>query len=571
MNKFVRIPELVRITCSYATPADIARLALTCRNLFTRAIPTAWASVSDVSQLLLLFEEATCTVRNDPNGEFMELKLPETLDKTRAARFEFYAPFVKSLEIFQDNDQRISVLNPRSLIEFAHNRDLLPNLKCLELSTIWNRRSNFVFWVNIFASRSLGEVLIISPQDGEVEFPSETLASNLMSALGQRCPNIRALTFTWHHSTPADEEENLLDKYFSCNGTPIHALLAQFTSLTEITGSPALLETPALLALGSLPELRRLEVHYPVDEDIIEPGSTTLPPGSFPKLDKLTLNNIAEHTAEFIWTMPALVAQLRSLEVNFLPPFDDEEETGWTLQSFLPLICTHSPHIKELSIDFDCTSFDANQERYLCDLTETAFEALAKLKLVHLDVLHARMTDDGCIERLVHTWPKIEVLRWPHQPAMVSELSRFAKSLPKLRRLALNIDMGSLPGKLNTSPLVDISHQELRALESNFLGFGNLDGSSAAELYLYLRKLVPNAKLEPLISTYLELDSHPSRQLDLALVTSMNLMESYFSMIRDRHPDDSSLGPVGDIVTSDDSILTKAAVIWNIMRGWTRD
>ncbi|CAE6478706.1 unnamed protein product [Rhizoctonia solani] len=571
MDKFFCIPELVRITCSFGEPEDNAHLALTCRTLFAYAIPAAWTSVSGVCQLLLLLNNSTSSIREDSKGEFCELKLPEILNEAHTTRFNFYAPFVTSLDIFKYQDDRISILNPQPLIQFANVRELLPNLKCLELTTDWKRRFNCVFWTNIFACRSLLEVNIPSSSDCEREFISDAAASGLTSTLQRRSSHIQKLTFFSHRNSPVDEEENLLDRNFNHDRTPMHTFLPQFTSLTTINGSIGLLESPALLALGSLPELKHLAVLYPMEDDIPEPDPTVLPPGSFPKLDTLTLTNVVEHTADFIWTMPALVTRLQSLTINFQPPYNQEDETGWILQSLIPLICTHSPHIKEMVLEFNYTIFDAKEERYICNFSETAFDALAKLKLTHLEVLHARMVGEALTDRLVNTWPQIEVLRWTHQLVKVPQLSQFTKRLPKLKRLALSIDLNSFPDKCDANALVDITHPELRAIESDFHGLGSLDGISAAELFVYLRKLVPHAKLEPLEAAYLESDLSLERKLDLACAMSINLMEMYIDIIRTHQAKEPDPASGGCLPTADESTSTQAAAIWNAVRNYTRD
>ncbi|CAE7233078.1 unnamed protein product [Rhizoctonia solani] len=134
----------------------------------------------------------------------------------------------------------------------------------------------------------------------------------------------------------------------------------------------------------------------------------------------------------------------------------------------------------------------------------------------------------------------------------------------------MSIDLNSLPEQFNTNTL-EITQRELRALESDFHGLGTLDGTSATKLHLYLKQLMPHAKLEPLLTVYLESVRNPDRRLDLACVGSMNLMEFFFEIVRNHHPDGATLAPGGHPLSRGDSILTQAALVWDTVRNYSKE
>ncbi|KDN34102.1 hypothetical protein RSAG8_12804, partial [Rhizoctonia solani AG-8 WAC10335] len=110
MDGVFRIPELVRLICGFGEAADNAHLALTCRSLFTRAIPLAWAHVSGVSQLLVPIEGVICEeIPEERVLGGVKVKLPDNLEGTSQSRFHLYAPFVTSLEIYKHQYQKLLV------------------------------------------------------------------------------------------------------------------------------------------------------------------------------------------------------------------------------------------------------------------------------------------------------------------------------------------------------------------------------------------------------------------------------------------------------------------------------
>ncbi|KDN34101.1 hypothetical protein RSAG8_12803, partial [Rhizoctonia solani AG-8 WAC10335] len=139
---------------------------------------------------------------------------------------------------------------------------------------------------------------------------------------------------------------------------------------------------------------------------------------------------------------------------------------------------------------------------------------------------------------LFNAWPDIEVLRWPDQHIKLSDLSLFVGHLPKLKHLALEIDIPLPFDEALIEQPTRISQHQLRVLESSFRRLGHLNGDPAYKLYWYLRELIPNAKLETQPEPYL--DSLPDRKFDLACVNSINLMERFLGLMHKHTPSEDT-------------------------------
>ncbi|CAE6514462.1 unnamed protein product [Rhizoctonia solani] len=540
MDKVFCTPELVRGICENVALVDTIHLALTCRDIFTRAIPIVWTHVSGVSQLLVLIEGATYEKPLEdewgPIGDAI-IHLPDNLEDLPQSRFGFYAPFVTSLEVYNNRYQGLSVPLLESFALFAFTRAPLPNLKRLSISSgLSSSTKYYSLWVDIFSCSSLEEVRI--PSTTSVKRPSipYTMASHITNALNQHCPEIQILQLYWDDN-PSDSFTP--HGFPQIHGDPINITkssmdesLLRYTSLTSISGSMYLLKHSTLIILGSLPELQCLDIHFPdYVPNIPDPDHYILPPDSFPKLNQLLLSNVRESVATSIWKIPAIVARLRSVNIEF------EERTGVLYQDvpdseiFIPLLCTQSPHIHELVLEFD-----PNIRPLTSDFTEDAFNAISKLELTRLEVFHAYMSKDTLWERLIYTWPTLTVLRWPEHHVKLSKLSLFAEHLPNLEELAVWIDISGPFGELDEKS-IKVSQHRLRILESGFHDLGRFGGSFAYKIYRYLRTLIPNAKLKARANS--NIISYKDVNVDCTCAAAINVMEELLAFQRHHALDES--------------------------------
>ncbi|CAE6437886.1 unnamed protein product [Rhizoctonia solani] len=284
-----------------------------------------------------------------------------------------------------------------------------------------------------------------------------------------------------------------------------------------------MLEDHLLLAMGSLPEVRHLEICFLTGKaQTFDVGHPILAPHSFPKLDRLVLFHIDESNAQSLWNIPALVTRLRSASIGFRRPVGDQDYG--ICRSFIPLVCAHSPQIHNLALDFNSEGDFLGESPHIAQFTEDAFSAITSLSLTQLEVRHA------CVSispgPLVTSWPHLEVFRWPHQRVELSDLSLFAKHLPKLKHLALDINIQpSFGGLCPQVQSTKVSRHQLRTLESHFARLGELNDEAASQLYRYLRTLVPYAKLKlpHLFYTVLTDD----QKLDENCVIAINHMERF--------------------------------------------
>ncbi|CAE7233071.1 unnamed protein product [Rhizoctonia solani] len=560
MDKVFRIPELVKQICDSSEVADRVHLALTCRILFTLVIPLAWAHVPSVSQLLMLIEGTTCEQTLEDHANLRhKLVLPDNLELNPHPRFKFYAPFVTSLEIYEHEYQTLVLSVPllESLARFTFTQGGLPNLTRLSITSEIASTTDRIFWIDIFSCRSLAGVFIPCI-DFESPIMSYAAASRIVNSLRRYHPSLQKLELFWDDESPASNDVTLPEMYrvptFNIEAT-MYQSLSHFTSLTTLIGSKSLMERSMLLALGSLPELQHLEVHYPLkDLDSFELEQPAFPHGSFSKLNTLVLCNIVEPTATSIWKMSDLVAHLWSVSLKFLSlsPFGDDDQEGLILHSFIPLLCTQSPEITELLLEFNCDADEEDSENVIRHFSDNTIYPVTRLKLTRLEVIRGRM-NDGNMGCLLYAWPDIEVLRWPDQNIRFADLSLFVENLPRLRHLAMEIDFPFPFDEAIVEQPPRISQCQLRVLESTFHRLGHLNGIAAYKLYWYLRELIPNAKLEIRPEPYL--DSLPARKFDLACVNAINLMEQFLELFRQHAPSEDA-----------EKVRKQVGLVWDTVR-----
>lgn len=536
MESVLHVPELARWIYTHSNREDFIHLSLTCRAVFPLAIPFAWENVKDVSRLFdLLGEDVVSTYEGEEEPLITELKLPEPLDEKAFARFNIYAPFVKNLEIFRCEYQQFVMANSQSLIDFAQTCELLPNLVSLTLQADNTRRLGYLFWTRIFASRSMLNIQAIYGKYDVMPVTSTERESVLMRTIVSRCPNVQKLAFFSFAGSSVGEHD--LDTSFARDPTPMCTFLAKATSLTELIGSMSFLEHGALRAIGSLPNLRRLKIYYPHrwrdHERLRELKATCLPQTAFPQLNNLVLDDVLEHGVNFIWRMTPLVGYLSTVEIGFYP-YPRRTQKEWALSEFIPLLCERSPHIRELVLEFDSLAYEGTDDPHMCKFSEGAFDAIAKLQLTRLEVLHARLHWETSLIRLADTWPQIEVLRWPAQHVKPQDLRRFAERLPKLRHLALEVDMDPLP-ETGLAGLTIVKHSTLQVLESGFHRISDLDPTAGASMCWFFLKLWPNAKLRTRGDTYA--DSLPGRRMDLFCVQTINNIGPFFEFHKTQFPE----------------------------------
>ncbi|GAB1527035.1 hypothetical protein RhiTH_010939 [Rhizoctonia solani] len=558
MHSALQVTEIVQMVCRHGSNKDIIHLAITCQDLFHIAIPIAWEKVKGVLQLIKLIRTVVVDEEKFPFGNYTITTIDFSGPPKREYldRWQIYAPFVRKLEIVEEESTRFHMGTLSALLSYAQQRVLLPNLTKLALSPKEPQAMNYLFWVKVFGSSSLRD-LRATYHSGEMPIVSNDRESTVIQAIVKQCPNLTTLGF---FSYPCSEKiENEYDRFFIQYPYPMQNFLSRASSLTTLIGSLSFLLPQSLDALGRLPNLDRLEIYYPpksTRQDIDDLRKGTLSPTAFPALKALVLNNLIQHGADFLWDLPPLVSKLTTVELKF-NPYPRRQQNEWALREMIPKLCDRSPYISELLLEFDCDSQEGIGMPHMCQFTDTAFGLIAQLSLTRLEVMHARLAGPDVLFKLTRTWPNLEVLRWTAQHIKVQELQEFALFLPKLKHLAVEVNMMPLPEEVDMTYIANLKRREMRTLESGLHKFSDLAGNDAARIYWYLSVMWPNARLETRAS---HIDSLPGRRLDLFCVNVVNHMEPLvldMQSVVGVHPDNFSNG------IYDDAVQNYVRVMWD--------
>jgi hypothetical protein len=184
---------------------------------------------------------------------------------------------------------------------------------------------------------------------------------------------------------------------------------------------------------------------------------TDLPGNAFPSLQALTLSHIMPPQVIIIWQMQPIVKGLTSVQIGFARDYDniDVDLEGYAPR-FLPLLCSGSPHLAYLALDF-YPGHDYDDDTFYI-VSADLLGLLGMLPLRSLHVNSAVVGSENAALLLAHAFPRICTLRWPDQAALLHELDAFADN-PNLEHLSLRIDLlasstlESIPGvQFNSRP-----------------------------------------------------------------------------------------------------------------------
>ncbi|KAG9120376.1 hypothetical protein FRC07_004151, partial [Ceratobasidium sp. 392] len=283
---------------------------------------------------------------------------------------------------------------------------------------------------------------------------------------------------------------------------PLGHILAQASTLTNVTGSGMLLRQDIFDALGHLPLLERLEIWYSAARNTKEFPQPFEPvqasDGAFPALNQLVLRNVTDDDIDDIWRIQPLVGQLVSLEISFHHDITNLNFT-WTRRDFISLICGNSPHITHLQIGFyeKFPHWD-----FIYWLTEEELQTISTLPLTRFSFLQTKLNFANNAKRLAMAWPGMEILECPAHQSTLGQLCLFAMYMPRLQCLKLEIEMVPLPlgFDLDQDPelnilLVELQRPDLRDIESRFSGIAEFTPENGLRLYRYLKTLWPHAYL----------------------------------------------------------------------------
>jgi hypothetical protein len=269
---------------------------------------------------------------------------------------------------------------------------------------------------------------------------SPQTASALFRTFAERCPNLQQLSiFVNPRWGPSANESRLFSQE---NGIDYFARFFESAKhLRELTCTTGLIQHNRAIFTGMsrLPNLERLKIYSSKEG---APLSATLQPDVFPKLKSLSLLDFSPSEALSVFNRAPMVRALTNVTLECDPSQDRTIDLdGFYSTRFIPILCTHSPHITHLSIRPHVAIREDDESWF--EITIEALRLLSSLPLEALSCYGCRVetrTNQNPCEVLAKTFPQIKVLRWPDQPATCNDLWFFA-SMPKLEHLAVYLDL----------------------------------------------------------------------------------------------------------------------------------
>ncbi|QRV86054.1 F-box protein [Ceratobasidium sp. AG-Ba] len=206
-----------------------------------------------------------------------------------------------------------------------------------------------------------------------------------------------------------------------------------------------------LVALSRHPYLQELSLSAENTPKTPRTDDVSFGPAPFPSMRKLFLNNVS--CGSWLIEFCSLAPLFENLEIVYivmqpdwmLKPGFDSRSGDW----FLQRLCETSPKITDLVVLFAGKDDDAS----IVTISRAGEDALRKLQLESL-VLDSARLEGGC-EFLSLAWPAIVKLRCNRQQASIEHLASFARNLPRLKKLVLDLDWtgSSIPSYDPGSPI----------------------------------------------------------------------------------------------------------------------
>ncbi|KAF8593008.1 hypothetical protein BDV93DRAFT_612378 [Ceratobasidium sp. AG-I] len=423
-RKVFETPELLSLICSSLSQRALHIFIRANKSGFLAAVPFLWEKVKGVVQLLKLLPMIG-TIRNQHLG-IGKIVLP--LSQSNFARFEFYARFVKGLEIYEE-DCFVDIGGLEVLTLKREQGSLLPNLSSLTASLHSPSLTCF----------AQGQALIISLLSPSLKYVRVTgtrkipgpacstlVGSAIMAAITKICPEIRVISlFPSASSKYVSEVEPPLS---SSLHNLSHQCLAALCSLCEFETSTAIVRPEALAMLGELPQLKHLALCAPPDEPPVRPFD--LLDHAFPSLEFLALKGLRSTEVEMLLSLLSLVRNINTLEVvaNL-----GENEERWSLDEFFPCL-NNMPRLTNLSATFN----DSWTEEEPPDINfPPVLSTLSKLPLLAIYLSGVEFREYINFTKIFPTLTKLDISGQNVGLEYLAALS----TIPKLEHLVLSLDL----------------------------------------------------------------------------------------------------------------------------------
>ncbi|KAG9100993.1 hypothetical protein FRC06_003464 [Ceratobasidium sp. 370] len=500
-HRIFDFPELIDLISKSTFSQDQARLLRVSRTFLNVVAPLVWENVVGVEHLLKLLPGVTVTIKASDKllpRTTVAINVDSLIVNSDSDRFDYYAPFVKYLEVYPSNGRNYQVLGWRRLLTYAQNHNLLPSLVRLTLSSFPVPSHDQFLWIQTFLSSSLNTIKVIpDPVEGFPEI-SSLVAGSLLGQIINNCPNVQNLSLFPSTVPPYSSEINgyviadFCDKTFYSR---LHSL-----RLTELGCTTQILTQEWIHVLEGLPLLERLEV-YSITADITVPKLL-----SPPTLKHFGLYATDWDEVEKIWALN-IFATLTSVAVSLRDhdDFDLEFNDSWG-RDFIALICSQSPTLTSISIDFGPAEYALN------NLSPLA--SMAKLPLATACFKSLSSMRDEVVENMASVFPMVTKLEFYDMVFTFDELIHFAK-LPHLQHLVIGLAGDTRDIKLGL-PLP--ASRSLHTLEICY----DVDvGPNLSLLAQYLLSLWPN--LQRVIWPELQKTPREARTSELAASVAESL------------------------------------------------
>ncbi|KAG8713291.1 hypothetical protein FRC09_018883 [Ceratobasidium sp. 395] len=409
--------------------------------------PLVWETVVGVEHILKLLSGVSTTIKvsdKDKNKKSLIINVSNLAD-TGGERFNYYAPFVKNLEIYRPSSRRdYQIVGWRRLLRHVQKHNLLPNLARLTMSALSMSSHDQFLWIRAFLSPSLNTIQVIpDADDGPCEI-SSLVAGSLLGQIIKSCPNIRSISLFPSTSTSVSETNGFVAADF-CDSSFYDRLSA--LRLTELGCTTQILSEDSIHVLESLPLLERLDL-FSADIEIVAVNLSSPPP-----LKHLGVYLVDWHEIQEIWKLN-IFATLASIVILLREHYDFDWSTNdeWG-NRFITLVCSRSPALASISLDFGPTGYSLNQL--------SSLDSMAKLPLTAVCFKSLESMGDEVVENMVTVFPMAIKLEFYDMDFRFDELIHLAK-LPRLQHIL--IGLSGHTREINLGPPLAVSHS-LHTLE----------------------------------------------------------------------------------------------------------
>ncbi|KAG8690221.1 hypothetical protein FRC09_012069 [Ceratobasidium sp. 395] len=350
---------------------------------------------------------------------------PDSADLTR---FDFYAPFIKTLQV-----PGICVINNLPVewailtsSEAIAAKPLLPNLEHLKLDTSGPVEEIHIKWLSRFLCPGLlgFEMLPVSSRsDREDYYPwlDMNTSLHLIDQLSRACPRLKLLqifpgeTSLW----PSGQREMMWSR------------IAELQHLRSLNFSGVKVYNELLNTLGRLPHLENLSFcankNDPVNDDLPEfRVPLHVPDDSFPSLRNLYLQGLFEDTMNRLFKVPVLFRRSIIVKIIFaFQPFEYRLDMTERSNTLIECLSQNSPHLEDLTIGL--------LGKYGCFIvTRLAVDAFRHMHLRYLSLTIVNFDSDVELEDFLASVPHLEVLDLGLQQLEPDIFQPFGSHLPKL-------------------------------------------------------------------------------------------------------------------------------------------